>query len=84
MYARRSGHSAKNRSRDDPSELNFAGPGGDVDVGVVVLGTEGRVVVGKSTFRTVGASRSLTQPARVRVAAATTNAAEGSVRVMGI
>jgi hypothetical protein len=94
MYDKRSGHSAKNRNRDDPTELNFAGPWEAV-VGVVVGGTDededdgdgdgdGCEVVGEAALPTPGASWLPTQPARVNVAAATTRAAEGSARVMRI
>ena len=55
---------------------------------MVVVGTDeeiaGCVVVGETALPTDGASWLPTQPARVRVAAATTRAAEGSARVMPI
>lgn len=87
MYDRRSGHSAKNLSRDDPIELKRAGPCGSV---VCVFGTV--VVV---DFTTADVEVVVVEPddaecelspehaAMVRAAAATI-AAEESARVMPI
>jgi hypothetical protein len=83
MYARRSGHSAKNRSLDEPAELNFAGVVGFFGGSVVVV-SWGSVVVGGLVPAGAASGLSPMHPATVNVAIATTRDAIGSVRVMRI
>ena len=87
MYVRRSGHSAKNLSLDDPSELNFAGP---CDCEVCVFGRGEVVVVTFSGVEEVDVGSedeewgsSPKHPVMVRAVAATSAAVERA-RVMCI